>query len=251
MVRKVIQRALCVTGAVATSFALAVGLAPAAVAAPPARVPAAAPAAPDLTTPDLAARRLATPALAAPARPPAPTTVRITGKGLKGPLVVKAAEDPELFRSLLLQVNWLATAAPQTTAPKPDKLGPKYTIVVFVKDAAQQTYDVYPSAAGGPRAFRPAKQPSGKKVAGWFYGRLTMSETLRLSGVPLTEKPDVISGGIGGGELVDAVAEEEAAGPGLDAFLGELRQLVLLNGAVVLLIGLGLAGISYLVRRRT
>ncbi len=245
MVRRVIQRALYVTGAVAASLALAAGLAPAAVAAPPARVSVAAPAAPDLAAPALAA-----PPLAAPAKPPAPTTVRITGKGLKGPLVVKAADDPQLFRSLLLQVNWLATATPQTTAPKPDKLGPKYTIVVFVKDAAQQTYDVYPLAAGGPRAFRPAKQPSGKKAAGWFYGRLTMSETLRLSGVPLPEKPDVISGGIGGGELVDAVEAEEAAGPGLDAFLGELRQLVLLNGAVVLLIGLGLAGISYLVRRR-
>jgi hypothetical protein len=215
------------------------------VATPPARVSVAAPAAPDLAAPALAA-----PPLAAPAKPPAPTTVRITGKGLKGPLIVKAADDPQLFRSLLLQVNWLATATPQTTAPKPDKLGPKYTIVVFVKDAAQQTYDVYPLAAGGPRAFRPAKQPSGKKAAGWFYGRLTMSETLRLSGLPLPEKPDVISGGIGGGELVDAVEAEEAAGPGLDAFLGELRQLVLLNGAVVLLIGLGLAGISYLVRRR-
>ncbi len=246
MVRKVIQRALYVTGAVATSFALAIGLAPAAVAAPPARVAAAAPAAPGRTAPDLATGRLA-----APAKPPAPTTVRITGKGLKEPLIVTAADNPDLFRSLLLQVNWLATATPQTTAPKPNKLGPKYTIVVFVKDAAQQTYDVYPMAAGGPRAFRPAKQPSGKKAAGWFYGRLTMSETLRLGGVPLPEKPDVISGGIGGGELVDAVAEEEAAGPGLDAFLGELRQLVLLNGAVVLLIGLGLAGISYLVRRRT
>ncbi len=245
MVRRVIQRALYVTGAVAASLALAAGLAPAAVAAPPARVSVAAPAAPDLAAPALAA-----PPLAAPAKPPAPTTVRITGKGLKGPLVVKAADDPQLFRSLLLQVNWLATATPQTTAPKPDKLGPKYTIVVFVKDAAQQTYDVYPLAAGGPRAFRPAKQPSGKKAAGWFYGRLTMSETLRLSGLPLPEKPDVISGGIGGGELVDAVEAEEAAGPGLDAFLGELRQLVLLNGAVVLLIGLGLAGISYLVRRR-
>ncbi len=245
MVRRVIQRALYVTGAVAASLALAAGLAPAAVATPPARVSVAAPAAPDLAAPALAA-----PPLAAPAKPPAPTTVRITGKGLKGPLIVKAADDPQLFRSLLLQVNWLATATPQTTAPKPEKLGPKYTIVVFVKDAAQQTYDVYPLAAGGPRAFRPAKQPSGKKAAGWFYGRLTMSETLRLSGLPLPEKPDVISGGIGGGELVDAVEAEEAAGPGLDAFLGELRQLVLLNGAVVLLIGLGLAGISYLVRRR-
>jgi hypothetical protein len=53
----------------------------------------------------------------------------------------------------------------------------------------------------------------------------------------------------GGGERVD-IAEEKVTGPGLDAFVVELRQLMLLNGAVVLLIALGLAGISYLVRRR-
>jgi hypothetical protein len=224
------ERVLTVTGAVAVSVALAIGAAPPAALAGPATAVAAAP-------------------VAAPAKPPAPTSLKITGKGLKTPLVVQSAKQPEMFQSLLLQVNWLSTATPQTTQPKPNKLGPKYTVVVLVKDAAHQTYDVYPLAAGGPRAYRPAKQPSGKKAAGWFYGRLTMSETMRLGGVPLPEKPDVVSGGIGGGERVD-VAEQKAAGPGLDAFVVELRQLVLLNGAVVLLIALGLAGISYLVRRR-
>ena len=237
MVRKVVQRGLSVTGAIAAAIALAAGASPSfAVAAPPAQIAAVAPVAAAAPT-------------AAPAKRPKPTAVKITGKGLKQPLLVTSADRPELFRSVLLQVSWLANSTPQPTAPKADKVGPKYTVVVLVKDAAYQTYDLYPLAAGGPRAFRPAKQPSGKTAAGWFYGRLTMSETLRLSGVPLPEKPDVVSGGIGGGELVDA-AEEAKTGPGLDQFLGELRQLVLLNGAVVLLIALGLAGISYLVRRR-
>jgi hypothetical protein len=218
VVRKVMQRVLSVTGAVAVAAALAVGVLPVS-------------------------------AQAAPAKPPVPTAVRITGGTVKTPLVVRVTTDPAVFQSLLLQVNWLSTAAPQTTAPKADRLGPKFTMVVLVKDAAHQTYDVYPLAVGGPRAFRPAKQPGGKKVAGWFYGRLTMSETMRLAGVPLPEKPDVVSGGIGGGELVESTVEK-ATGPGLDEFVVELRQLVLLNGAVVLLIALGLAGISYLVRRR-
>jgi hypothetical protein len=222
-----------VTGALAVSVALAAGA-----------VPVAAQATPPLATPPLAA-----PALAAPAKPPAPNAVRITGDTVKTPLVVRVANEPGVFQSLLLQVNWLSTAPPQTTAPKTDKLGPKFTVVVLVKDAPHHTYDVYPLAVGGPRAFRPAKQPTGKKTAGWFYGRLTMSETMRLAGVPLPEKPDVVSGGIGGGELVESAAEK-APGPELDAFVAELRHLVLLNGAVVLLIALGLGGISYLVRRR-
>jgi hypothetical protein len=222
------QRVLSVTGALAVSIALAAGA-----------VPVAAQAAPVMQTP----------ALEAPAKPPVPTAVRITGATVKTPLVVRAANEPGVFQSLLLQVNWLSTAPPQTTAPKADKLGPKFTVVVLVKDAPQHTYDVYPLAAGGPRAYRPAKQPSGKKTAGWFYGRLTMSETMRLAGIPLPEKPDVVSGGIGGGELVESAAEK-TPGPELGDFLTELRHLVLLNGAVVLLIALGLGGISYLVRRR-
>jgi hypothetical protein len=224
---------------VAVSVALAVGVVPvAAQAAPPA-----------LASHALSATALQAPALQAPTKPVVPTALRITGGTVKTPLVVQAAAEPAVFQALLLQVSFLSAATPQATAPKADKLGPKFTIVVLVKDAAQQTYDVYPLAAGGPRAFRPAKQPGGKKVAGWFYGRLTMSETMRLAGVPLPAKPDSVSGGIGGGGLVES-SQDKATGPGLDDFVVELRQLVLLNGAVVLLIAVGLAGISYLVRRR-
>jgi hypothetical protein len=147
-------------------------------------------------------------------------------------------------------VNWLATTTPTTTKPAADKLGPKFTVTVLIKDKAAQVYDLYPNAAGGPRAFRPAKQPGGKKTPGWFYGRLTMSESLRLTGVPLKEKPDVVSGGIGGG-IGEEVSDEELdpVAVGSDV-LADVRRLFLLNGAVLLVILLGLGGIAFLIRRR-
>ena len=76
-----------------------------------------------------------------------------------------------------------------------------------------------------------------------------MSETLRAAGVPLPGKPESLHGGIGGGERV---FDEDTLNPGrdLDKLLTDLREVLLLNGAVVLVITLGLAGISLLVRRR-
>jgi len=187
---------------------------------------------------------------AAHAAPPSPTTVTITGDDLDEPLAVQVNGDTEVFSAVLGQVTWL-TGPGQTSSPEPGDLGPKYTLLVLIDDEPAQTYDLYPLAKGGPRAFRPAEQPNGRKVStGWFFGRLNMSETLRAAGVPLPENPDTISGGLGGGERV---IPEDALNPGndLDHLLAELRQVLLLNGAVVLAITLGLAGISLLVRRRT
>jgi hypothetical protein len=189
------------------------------------------------------------PALAAP---PKPDAITIDGEGVGEPITVRAKADPELFEALLTQVNWLANAKGQAASPKADKLGRKFTVVVHIGDQAKQTYDLYPLAAGGPRAFRPAKQPDKRKSSNaWFYGRLNMSETLRAAGVPLPEKPETLhGGGIGGGERV---FDEDTLNPGrdLDKLLGDLREVLLLNGAVVLVITMGLAGISLLVRRRT
>ncbi|BCB84134.1 hypothetical protein Psuf_014470 [Phytohabitans suffuscus] len=185
------------------------------------------------------------------AAPPKPDTITIDGEELEGAITVHAKANPELFEALLSQVNWMADAKGQTGAPKADKLGRKYTVVVRVGDQSKQTYDLYPLAAGGPRAYRPAKQPDKRKATnGWFYGRLNMSETLRAAGVPLPEKPETLHGGIGGG---DRVFDEDTLNPGrdLDKLLADLREVLLLNGAVVLVITLGLAGISLLVRRRT
>jgi hypothetical protein len=187
-------------------------------------------------------------ALAAPAKP---DSITIDGEELGEAITVRAKANPELFEALLSQVNWLATAKGQTTSPKAEKLGRKYTLVVHVGDQAKQTYDLYPMAAGGPRAFRPAKQPDKRRTTNaWFYGRLNMSESLRAAGVPLPETPETLHGGIGGGERV---FDQDTLNPGrdLDKLLADLREVLLLNGAVVLVITLGLAGISLLVRRRT
>jgi hypothetical protein len=213
----VVARFTSVTGALAAGFVLAIGLVPVSAEAKP---------------------------------PPAPTAVMITGKDISGKIVVQKADQGGLFQALLAEVSWLANATPQTSAPNAKALGPKYTVTVLVKNSAQQIYDLYPSAVGGPRAHRLAKQPGGRKVDGWFYGRLTMSESLRLSGVPLKPKPDVVTGGIGAGIAEDANVADVNAIDSVNDFLDEMRRLFLLNGAVLVVILFGLAGISFLIRRK-
>ncbi|MGS2615946.1 hypothetical protein ACVCAH_15690 [Micromonospora sp. LZ34] len=196
----------------------------------------------------LVAVAAAAPATAAPKPPPA--GVEITGDGLAEPLRLHADSHPQHVVAIIDQVNFLPRTG-LATAPKPADLGPKYTIVVLAGDAPKQTYDLYPKAKGGPRVFRPAKQPDSRKTsAGWFLGRLSMSETLRTAGVPLEREFDTVSGGVGGGERV---IPEDALNPArdIDEALGELQRLLLLNVAVVLVITLGLAGIALLIRRRT
>jgi len=189
-------------------------------------------------------------ALAAPKAPAKPTSIQIKGKDIPGTLIVDPTDGARLFDTLLAEVNWMSTTKPQTTAPKADKLGPKYTLTVLVKTAPQQVYDLYPEAAGGPRAHRPAAQPGGAKADGWFYGRLTMGETLRLSGVPLQAKPDVVPGGIGGGVGENIKVDDLDPIAGVNSFLGRMRDLILLNGAVLIVILFGLAGMSFLIRRK-
>jgi hypothetical protein len=193
----------------------------------------------------------ATPAMAqaAPKRP-APTAIQIVNADLKDKIVVSRQTQSELFQRMLSEVSWLANATPQTTAPAAKALGPKYTVTVLAKNAPQQVYDLYPTATGGPRAHRPARQPSGRKTDGWFYGRLTMSESLRLSGAPLKPKPDVVTGGIGGGAGVGVDVTEIDPIAGINDFFGQMRQLFLLNGAVLVVILFGLAGIAFMIRRR-
>jgi hypothetical protein len=188
---------------------------------------------------------------AAPKVPPKPTGIQIVGRDIPGgKIVLQAKDQAQLFHKMLSEVSWLAGAKPQTAAPRSTALGPKYTVTVLVKNSPQQVYDLYPLAKGGPRAHRPARQPTGKKVDGWFYGRLTMSESLRLSGAPLKAKLDVVTGGIGGGSGEDVEVAQLDPVEGLNQFLAEMRRLLLLNGAVLIVILFGLAGIAYLIRRR-
>ncbi|QDY09991.1 hypothetical protein FJK98_24900 [Micromonospora sp. HM134] len=184
----------------------------------------------------------------APKTPPA--GVDITGVGLTEPLRLRTDTAPTHVVAVIDQVSWFGRTG-EAKGPKAADLGPKYTIVVLAGDAPKQTFDLYPLAKGGPRAFRPAKQPDQRKTtAGWFLGRLSMSETLRAAGVPLERQLDTVSGGVGGGERV---LTDDALNPGrdIDDAIAELQRLLLLNVGVMLVITLGLAGIALLVRRRT
>jgi len=189
-------------------------------------------------------------AMASPRRSPAPTKISIAGSQLTDKIVVQRSTQAQLFNTLLTEVSWLAVATPQTNAPKAKALGPKYTVTVLSRNTVQQTYDLYPLATGGPRAHRPAKQPTGKVTDGWFFGRLTMPQSLRMAGAPLKAKTDVVVSGIGGGAGEDVTADEIDPVAGLNSFLSQMQRLFLLNGAVLVVVLFGLAGVAFLIRRR-
>lgn len=208
-----------------------------------------------------------------------PTSVAVNGPGLPEGFVVRDRERPDRCKALLAEVDWLANRPGNAPNPDPASLGPKYQLVVLIDEAPEQTYDAYPLAAGGPRVFRPAEQPKRKVAAAWFYGRVSMPETLRDAGVPLAAQPLDPSGGEGGGEAVPAgtgadqanagtdQAEAGAgqrragadqttrltgtpeAGPDIDEIIWEWQRqmLILAGGALLLLLMLGL--VSRLVRR--
>jgi len=180
---------------------------------------------------------------------PKVNAISISGKGMAD-IKVQAAERADVFELLLSEVSWLATATPQTSAPKAQQLGPKYTVSILVKDKPHQVYELFPLAVGGPIAHRPGKQPTGKIADGWFFGRLTMPEVLRLGGVPLEPRTDVMNGGIGGGIPTEVQAKEIDPVENVNAFLDQMRQLFLLNGAILVVILFGLAGMAFLIRRR-
>ncbi|MEU2613947.1 hypothetical protein ABZ570_20540 [Micromonospora sp. NPDC007271] len=196
---------------------------------------------------------LAAPGAAHAATPkPKPVAgVDIAGDELDEPLRLRADTQPGEVNAVLDQVSWLGRTG-QQRGPQAADLGPKYTVVVLAGEVPTKTYDLYPLAKGGPRIYRPAKQPDlSKTLAGWFFGRLNMSEALRTAGVPLEPQFDTISGGgVGGGDR--ATTENPLdRGQDIDAAMAELQRLLLLNVGVIVVITVGLAGIALLVRRRT
>lgn len=188
-------------------------------------------------------------AQAAP-KAPQPDAIQLVGNGIEETVLVRQDERPRLFQMLTSEVDWLASAPSSSSAPKSAQLGPKYTLTLLVKNAPSQLFHLYPLAQGGPRAHRPAKQPSGKKAEAWFYGRLSMPESLRLGGAPLEAKPDVVHGGIGGGVGTDLAVDRADPFEEVSQAVTEFRRLFLLNGAVLLVILTGLAGMAFLIRRR-
>jgi hypothetical protein len=114
-----------------------------------------------------------------------PNTISIKGTGLSQAISVPAPAQPDLFAALLRQVSWMAGQAGDPIQPDPTKLGPGYTLTVYVGTAASAVYDLYPQAPGGPRAHRPAAQPTGTTTEAWFYASVAMPDMLAAAGVPL------------------------------------------------------------------
>jgi hypothetical protein len=171
------------------------------------------------------------------------------------PLTIRPDADAAAFGAIIDQVRWLEGAGPGD-APKEANLGPEYVVVVLGGDGIKHSYRLYPLAKGGPRAVRPARQPNQRDTAAWFFGRLTMPDALRAAGVTLPGKYATVSGNIRAGGGIGAGARAtpaEAISPGryLDRLFGDLRRVLLLNTAVIVVITAGLAGISLLVRRHT
>lgn len=204
-------------------------------------------------------------ASAAPAAPaPAPNAVALTGPGVPDRLVVKNADQPDLFKHLFSEVNWLATRPGNAPNPDPTKLGAKYQLVVLIDDAAEQAYDIYPLAVGGPRVFRPAEQPKKKGAAAWFYGRVSMPDTLRAAGVPLipasndqpgmaggSGNPTGPAGGQGGG--VEPTQLGVVSTPSSEASIGRVfaqwQRFMLLVGGGALLLLMMLGAVTLLMRK--
>ncbi len=116
-----------------------------------------------------------------------PNAVTILGAGLNAPLRLRSAQQPDLVRMLIRQVSWMAVRAGDPMKVDEATLGSRYALTVLTNDVAVQTYDVYPEAVGGPRAYRPASQPMGQTTAAWFYAAVALPDLLRLAGVPLTD----------------------------------------------------------------
>jgi hypothetical protein len=174
--------------------------------------------------------------------------VTVTGVDLPEDLEVFAEEQPELCGALHREVNWLVRGAGDAPEPDPEILGPEYTLVVHVEGEPKHRFHLYPLAEAGPRVFRPAEQPGDKTVKeAWFYGRLSMPETLAAAGAPLTGEA-VAPGGTGGG--VPEPEETELPERGALAFIEDWRESMLMTGAVVVAIVLSLGGVAFLIRRK-
>jgi len=166
----------------------------------------------------------------------------LTGADLPEPLEFTAEEHPTQYADVERELAWLLSRRSDSPEPDPDTLGPEYELIWYRGERGYRFF-LYPLAQGGPRVFRPAEQPDDRTVrAAWYFARLTLPDTLREWGVPMTGDP----AGTGGGEQ----AEFEPAPPRSPlAFLDDWRETLLLTGGVAVALLAGLASLAYLVRR--
>lgn len=178
-----------------------------------------------------------------PSAPAIILAVEISGDGMEHPVVLFSDRHPQRHNALRSELDWLAVKG-STVAPPSGEIGPKFTATLFSAGKATDRFDLYPLAPGGPRVYRPAEQPEGRKGAeAWFYGRLSMPSTLLSAGVPLAGvTPDPVTGQAGG-----AIATEP---PDLRGMLGQWSRFMGLNIAAVVVLAAGVFGIAYLIRKR-
>jgi hypothetical protein len=171
-------------------------------------------------------------------------TVQITGAGLANAITISSARDPARHEALRSELTHLAGNGSVTSTLAPEKLGLKLTVILSTDGKATEQYDLYPLAAGGPRAYRPAQQPDGRQVGeAWFYGRISMPSTLQAAGVALQGfQADPGGGGGGAAPPTDA--------PDIDEMLGNWRNFMGLNIAVIIVVAAGVFALAYVLRRQ-
>lgn len=193
---------------------------------------------------------LAVAAAPAPAWATNADQITIRGDDLPDPVVVRATSAPQLTALLHAEVSWLVGRSATAEEPDQDTLGPRYVLDVHIDGEVRHRYEMYPLAEGGPRVFRPEDQPGGRTAdPAWFFGRLSMPDTLYSAGIEIPgAQPRVPGGGGGGGPAPEATAPP--AGAGTDGMMAAWREGVLLTALVALGIVIGLALVALLIRTR-
>ena len=183
----------------------------------------------------------------ASAQPVAVDEVTITGGDLSEPVIVRAEDAPRVCLALYREISWLTGDSGAEDEPEVD-LGPGYTIEVSIEGELRHRYDLYPLAEGGPRVYRPAEQPGDRKATeGWFFGRLSMPESLGAAGVRLPGVQLQLGGSGGGAEAPDPTAAPRS---GAALPLTTWLDGVLLTAGVAVFVSAGLAGVAFLIRRK-
>jgi hypothetical protein len=173
--------------------------------------------------------------------------ITLYGDEFDQPLVFRASDSPRLVAALHSEVSWLSGRAATASEPDEGTLGPRYVLDVHTDGEARQRYELFPLAEGGPRVFRPREQPGERTTSpAWFFGRLSMPDTLYAAGIEGPGAQPRVPGGGGGGEPAPDPGRPGASGGMLDTW----REGIQLTAVVVLLITAGLAAVALLIRRK-
>jgi hypothetical protein len=180
-----------------------------------------------------------------------PTSLTIVGVGMTAPITIRSDAQQALFSSVLRQVSWMSGRSGDFAKPDLTGLGPKYTLTIFNRGVAAGIYELYPEAAGGPRAHRPARQPKGNTAEAWFYATVTLPSVLRTAGVPLAAPTATGQAGAYEEPQYQPDAITATSGFSFGKELGEARLALAATAAIALVVLLLLFGAAQLSRRFT